>query len=85
MILESQIFQFNLKLLRTNKEMSGEDLAAALKFESRKRILDLENGRMPPRFDELVTIGKYFDINIGNLIGFAITLNYIPYNLNHKQ
>ena len=61
--------EFNEKLqqLRTNRNMTQEELAEKL-FVSRAAISKWESGRGYPNIESLKTIAKFFDITIDELI-----------------
>lgn len=60
-------FRNNLRLLRTSHGLSGVELSAELKMTP-NRVHDLEEGRMPPKIDDLVRIIDFFDITFDDLL-----------------
>ena len=57
-----------LQKLRTNENLTQEDLAAKL-FVSRTAISKWESGRGYPSIDSLKAIAKHFHVTIDELIG----------------
>lgn len=72
MVLED--FKYNLALLRCSQGKTGEELSLLLGF-SKSRVNDLEQGRMPPKIEDIVAIIDYFDIDFNDLLDSRIGLN----------
>lgn len=77
-----EIFKYNLRLLRASAGISGKELAEQLKFKSLSRIHDLEEGRIKPRFEELVLIVDHFPITFDDLLDSKLQLNIPSRNIN---
>jgi DNA-binding XRE family transcriptional regulator len=59
-------FRYNLRLLRATTELSSTELSAKLGMSS-KRVIDLEEGRMPPKMEDAIAIAMYFSITLSDL------------------
>jgi DNA-binding XRE family transcriptional regulator len=59
-------FRYNLRLLRATTELSSKELSAKLGM-SPSRIIDLEEGRMPPKMEDAITIAMFFSITLSDL------------------
>jgi DNA-binding XRE family transcriptional regulator len=59
-------FRYNLRLLRATTEYSGVELSEKLGVAS-KRINDLEEGRTPPKMEDVIAIASYFNITLSDL------------------
>lgn len=68
-----ELFMHNLMMLRASVGLSGSALAEKL-LMPKNRILDLEEGRMPPKFDDLVKIVDFFPITFNDLLEYKIEL-----------
>lgn len=71
--LVNSFFRYNLQLLRQSEGLSAVELSIKLGMHE-KRIGDLECGKMPPRFDDLIRIVDYFPITYDDLIDCKIGL-----------
>lgn len=63
-------FRKNIELLRIEKGLSTEEVAAKLRL-SKKRVLDLEYGkygRGTPKSEELFKIAKFFGVSVEDLV-----------------
>ena len=64
------LFKDNLKMLRQEKGLGQVELAKALGVS--KGIVSLwENGLREPNLYSLITLAKFFDISIDELVGFG--------------
>lgn len=70
----NDLFRKNLILLRASQGLSGKALSEKL-FMQKNRIHDLEEGRMPPTFTDLIKIVDYFPITFNDLLEYEITLD----------
>jgi DNA-binding Xre family transcriptional regulator len=70
----NNLFRKNLILLRASQALSGRDLSEKL-LMSKNRINDLEEGRMPPTFSDLIKIVDFFPITFNDLLEYEITLD----------
>lgn len=61
-------FRHNLRLLRVDSNLSGEQLADKIGM-AKKRINDLEEGRMPPKMEDAISIATIFNITLSDLFG----------------
>jgi DNA-binding XRE family transcriptional regulator len=59
-------FRYNLRLLRATTELSGVELSDKLGLAS-KRINDLEEGRTPPKMEDVISIATFFNITLSDL------------------
>lgn len=59
-------FRHNLRLLRVDVNLSGAELAVKIGMAP-KRINDLEEGRMPPKIEDAISIANVFNINLSDL------------------
>lgn len=73
-VIVNDIFRFNLRILRQSEALSAEQLAVTLDLPV-KRISDLEEGRMPPKLDDIVRIVDHFPITFDDLLDSKIELN----------
>lgn len=78
-----EIFKYNLRLLRAGEGLSAERLSVAL-YMPVKRINDLEEGRMPPKFEDLVKIVDYFPITYDDLLDGKLTLDIRSHKRNQN-
>jgi len=69
----NEIFQYNLKILRTSEGLNGTQMASRLDLPV-KRVNDLEEGRMPPNLRDLIKIVDYFPIDFNCLLDSKIQL-----------
>lgn len=69
------LFKKNLRMLRLSESLTAKDLSERLGFDKGKRINDLEEGRVKPKFDDLVLIVDYFPITFNDLLEVELTLN----------
>ena len=70
-------FQNILKMLRTSKGITQDELAKALKI-SRSTIGMYESGSREPDFETLELIADYFNVDIDYLLGRTSKTTYIP-------
>lgn len=70
----NEIFRHNLKLLRKFQCLSGEEMADKIGIHP-KRINALEEGRMSPKFHEVIRIVDYFPITFDDLLDSKIELH----------
>jgi len=74
-----EIFRANLRLLRAERRISGNDLSKALNMKAAKRINDLEEGRIgKPTLDELLEIARYFEIQVDCLLYQKAHIKFEP-------
>jgi transcriptional regulator with XRE-family HTH domain len=66
-------FKHNLRLLRASKSISGVELSQELNMPI-KRINDLEEGRLPPKLDDLIKICSFYNISFDDILVRKITL-----------
>lgn len=59
--------KYQLKALRTSKNMTQEELAAALKI-TRTRLSNFEQGLREPELDLLIAIADYFEVSLDYLV-----------------
>ena len=59
-------FRYNLRLLRATTEYSGKELANKMGM-AEKRVIDLEEGRMPPKIEDAIIIANFFNITLSDL------------------
>jgi len=67
-------FRFNLRLLRTANEISGQKLSNKLGM-SDKRIDNFEQSHVP-KVEELFQIAKFFQVDVNDLIHKRIKINF---------
>lgn len=72
-------FRHNLRLLRVDVNLSGVELAVKIGMAP-KRINDLEEGRMPPKIEDAISIANVFNVTLSDLFS-RIELN-IPSKQN---
>jgi transcriptional regulator with XRE-family HTH domain len=76
----NSLFRHNLMMLRASETLSGKDLSLKLGL-TKHRINDLEEGRMPPTFSDLIKIVDYFPITFNDLLEGKLELNIKSRNL----
>lgn len=54
--VKDEIFRHNLKIVRAIRGLSAERLSEGAKLRSKKRVLDIEEGRVSARLDEAIVI-----------------------------
>ena len=69
-----EIFRYNLRLLRLQAKLTGEELSGRLMMPI-KRIHDLEGNRVPPKTEDIICIVDYFDITYDDLLDDKILLH----------
>jgi len=67
-------FRFNLRLLRTANEISGQKLSNKLGM-SDKRIDNFEQSHVS-KVEELFQIAKFFQVDVNDLIHKRIKINF---------
>lgn len=61
-------FRFNLRLLRTYKQISAEELSLKLELNE-YRIGNIENSiKHTPRLEEIILICKYFEVSESDML-----------------
>ncbi|MGT3749684.1 helix-turn-helix domain-containing protein [Staphylococcus aureus] len=73
----------NIKLLRTAKNLSQDDLAKKIKV-SKQSIYVWEKGEVLPDCENLVILSKYFDISIDSLINTELSISKTNNKINDK-
>ena len=63
-----KLFRRNLLLFRAIAGLSGRALSETLKMKAPNRIHDIEEGRTPPKLDEVCTICKHFGHKMDDML-----------------
>ena len=73
---EFAIFRINLKVLMTFNQLDRKGLSQTIGARSLKRIDDLCEGRVPPKFDEIVTLSGLFGTTIDQLLYKKVSVTF---------
>lgn len=73
-------FRTNLVKLRGSMGLSAKELAEKCGLKSSKRILDIEEGRLPPKLEDVICICGYFEQSIDSMLfkELEIVVNFKP-------
>lgn len=74
---EFAIFRQNLTILQATKDATNKELAEIIGLRP-KRIEDFREGRLPPKFDELITIAKFFNVTLDQIMYKRIIITFEP-------
>jgi DNA-binding XRE family transcriptional regulator len=63
-----KIFRDNLAKIRAVRCMSAEEVAIKAGLKHKKRVYDIEEGRLPPKLEDVCAICKLFEVSIDDML-----------------
>lgn len=69
-----KFFSQNLKYLRKQSGKSQPEVCEEMGYSSRSRLANYEGGVSTPNVEDLITLAKYYDVNIDDLLNRDISI-----------